>query len=269
MKIENLVRTFGFPTLLTFGDTLVYDRWRWITRRLPKTRNGESVLDVGCGTGAFTIGAALRGYVSHGMSWDEDNHAKAVERAELCAADTASFEIGDARKLDTFDGFKDAYDAVLCLEVAEHILDDRKLFQDIAACLKPGGRLLFTTPNYLYRAISPEGRGPWSPVENGYHVRRGCTESMLKELADSAGLACEEIGQCSGFWSQKATWLWRQLQALGPSVAYAVALPIRPIAVLLDTVTLSHLWWPGFSITLVAQKPRFAGTDDATAQNNS
>ena len=71
MNSSFLVRVFGFRGTLMHGDTLVLDRWRWLKRRLPKTANGETLLDVGCGTGAFTIGAARRGYHATGISWDE------------------------------------------------------------------------------------------------------------------------------------------------------------------------------------------------------
>lgn len=246
-----------FTTLLILGDALVADRWRWLKTRLPSTRNEEKLLDVGCGSGAFTIGAALRGYDSHGMSWDEANQAKATARAKSLCAEQASFEVGDARELDKLQAFIGEYDVVLCLETIEHILDDKKLIQDIAACLKPGGRLLLTTPNYLYTPIAEEGLGPWSDIENGYHVRRGYTKCMLRELMDKNGLLTEDISYCSGFWSQKLTWLWRRLQFLGPRPAFILVLPLRPLALILDSLTLSKLWWPGFSICVVAQKPRF------------
>src|SRR5689334_24813866 len=170
-----LVRVFGFPATLVHGDTLVLDRWRWLKNRLPLTANGERLLDVGCGTGAFTIGAARRGYRALGLSWDERNQATAQYRAELCRTPGASFDVLDVRRLDTRSDLRDAFDVALCLECVEHILDDRKLIRDIAACLKPGGRLLLTTPNYDYRAITREDNGPFALAETGWHVRRGYT----------------------------------------------------------------------------------------------
>ena len=96
------------------------------------------------------------------------------------------------------------YDIAICLENIEHIIDDRKLLTDIAACMKPGGRLLLTTP-YLRLSHYPWGYGAVSPVEDGGHVRRGYTPRMLEELCKHAGLLVEQISYCSGFLSQKIT----------------------------------------------------------------
>src|SRR5262245_56091314 len=93
-----LVRMFGFYATVIFGDTLVLDRWIWLKRRLPTTRNLEKVLDIGCGSGAFCIGAAKRGYAVTGLSWDEVNQQKAKQRANLCDV-KADFPIQDLRGL--------------------------------------------------------------------------------------------------------------------------------------------------------------------------
>lgn len=88
-----LVRLFGWRATLFHGDPLVYDRWCWIRKRLRFTRNEERLLDVGCGSGAFTFGTAKRGYRSLGFGWDERNQTAAEQRARIVGATTASFEI--------------------------------------------------------------------------------------------------------------------------------------------------------------------------------
>jgi SAM-dependent methyltransferase len=253
-----LVKLFGFPATLIHGDTLVLDRWRWLRQRLPKTRNGETLIDIGCGTGAFTIGAALRGYRALGLSWDERNQTVAAERSRLCRAPGARFEIQDARRLDQRTDLHGQFDFVINCENIEHILDDGKLMRDIAACLKPGGRLLLTTPYFHYRPMVSVDEGPFSTEEDGGHVRRGYTKAMLEELCEQAGLRVDEVSYCSGTLSQLVSGALRKLSLRSHLGAWALTFPMRPLPPLLDWLLTPLLRWPFFSICIEAYKPRFA-----------
>lgn len=249
-----MVRVFGFPATLIHGDLLVLDRWRYLRKRLPVTRNGEKLLDIGCGTGAFTIGAARRGYQAIGLSWDARNQAVARERASLCGVPETQFPIQDVRNLDQCRELAEDFDVAIWFENIEHILDDRKLMKDVANCLRPGGLLLLTTPNFFNRAISPADNGPFSRVEDGWHVRRGYHRAMLCELCGHAGLVVEEISYCSGFFSQKITGLMRRS---GDGIfGWAATLPLRVLPIF-DRLIAKATGWPDFSICLMAYKPRF------------
>ena len=255
-----LVKIFGFWATLIHGDPLVLDRWRYIKKKLPETRGGEKLIDIGCGSGAFTIGAALRGYSSLGVSWDERNQSIASQRAELCGTDKASFEVFDVRELDLNSEWNEAFDVVICLENIEHIIDDAKLIQDMAACLKPGGRILLSTPYYYFRPISLEEKGPYYEIEDGRHVRRGYTKCMLNELLDSAGLSVEEISYVSGFMSQKICYLQRLIaHKIHPLVAWLVILPLRVLPPIFDRFIEKITGWPNYSICVESIKPRING----------
>jgi SAM-dependent methyltransferase len=250
-----LVRLFGFPATLIHGDTLVLDRWLWLKQRLPRASSSEKLIDIGCGTGAFTMGSALRGYKALGLSWDERNQSVASDRAAICSAESAQFEILDVRKLDHREDFISQFDVAICLEVIEHILNDQKLMDDVARCLKPGGRLLLTTPNSDYKPITEEDKGPFPPVETGWHVRKGYTEADLRKLCQDAGLVVDSISFCSGFLSQKITFLLRVISKLHPLIAWGVILPLRSLPPLLDPLITKMTRWPEFSICLEAHQP--------------
>lgn len=252
-----LVRLFGFRATLIHGDTLVLDRWYWLKRRLPATCDGQKFLDVGCGSGAFSMGAALRGYDSLGLSWDERNQAIATDRAKLCRASNAKFEVFDVRRLGERKELVEQFDVAICFENIEHILNDKKLMQDIAACMKPGGRFLLTAPYLLYHPMSQGDIGPFSKTEDGGHVRRGYNKAMLEELCKDSGLVVEEVSYCSGFLSQKVTALQRLLSTLNPLFGWLVILPLRIFPPWLDWIVTKPLRWPYFSICLEAYKPRF------------
>jgi len=255
MDRSALVKFFGFPATLVHGDPLVLDRWFWLKARLPKTKNGERLLDVGCGTGAFSIGAALRGYRALGLSWDKRNQLVARERAAYSKTLSTEFEVLDIRELDRRVDLVD-FDVVICLETIEHVMEDLKLMRAIARCLKPGGRLLLTTPYLLYRAISPGDMGPFSTVEDGWHVRRGYSRVMLEELCEHSGLKVERISYCSGYLSQKVAAVMRRLSATNAMLAWALILPLRVLPPLLDPIITGLLGWPHYSICLEAYKPR-------------
>lgn len=258
MRSSLLVRLLGFPATLIHGDTLVWDRWRWLKYRLPETRNEEQLLDVGCGTGAFTIGAALRGYHALGLSWDSANNTVAEERARLSGATTARFEQCDVRQLHTRTDLVNRFEVVVCCENIEHIIDDRKLMSDMAACLKPGGRLLLTAPYLLYRPLSEGDKGPFSKTEDGWHVRRGYSSAMLEELCQETGLQLERVSYCSGFWSQRITIILRWLESWHHALAWASILPLRLVPPVLDPIFDRVSSWPSYSICLEAYKPRFS-----------
>ncbi len=252
-----LTKIMGFPATVIHGDTLVLDRWQWLKKRIPVTRNREKLLDIGCGTGAFTIGASLRGFETLGLSWDERNQRVAEERARICKAQSAKFEVLDVRDLDRRDDLIAEFDVAVCFENIEHVIDDRKLVRDIASCLKPGGRLLLTAPYLLYQPITGHDCGPFSKTEDGWHVRRGYTKAMLEELCRESGLVPENISFCSGILSQKITKILRVLSRIHPLFGWVIILPLRILPPVFDKLATSLTQWPYFSICLEAYKPRY------------
>ena len=217
-----------------------------MSQRLPKTTNA-----VGCGSGAFTVGAALRGYGCIGLDYVESNIRKATERARLCKALQNHFEVFDICLLDQRADLRSAFDIVICCEVIEHIFNDTKLMQDLAACLKPGGRLLLTTPNFHYRPITRGDNGPWP--QGGGHVQKVYNEEDLVEMCHRAGLVCDGIIFCTRFLSQKITWIYRVVGRI-PLLGWAVILPLRIIPPIFDALVTKWLSYPYYSICIKAHK---------------
>jgi glycosyltransferase involved in cell wall biosynthesis/SAM-dependent methyltransferase len=75
---------------------------------------------------------------------------------------TCAVDLFDAEK-DVFPYADESFDTVLCCELLEHLTaDPMHMMSEIARVLKPGGRLLLTTPNIAsYRALHA--------ILNGYH----------------------------------------------------------------------------------------------------
>jgi 2-polyprenyl-3-methyl-5-hydroxy-6-metoxy-1,4-benzoquinol methylase len=256
-----LTKLLGARAGLIQGDFLARARWLWLKDRLPLTANGEVLLDVGCGSGAFTICAALRGYETLGLTWDESDTRIAVERAALSHAPKAKFRICDVRQLDEQADLKGKFDVAICCENIEHILDDRRLVKAISFCLKPGGRLLLTTPNYHFRPIHKSDLGPQSKHEDGSHVRRGYSEGQIRDLFAGTGFIIERISYCGGFASQKLTGLLRLTNGNLYLFGWLFWLPAQPMAPLVDWLISRLFRYPSFSIGVEAYKAKYKTLD--------
>ncbi|MHB2007126.1 MAG: class I SAM-dependent methyltransferase [Acidobacteriaceae bacterium] len=231
------------------------DRWLWLKKYLPVVPIGSrSLVDVGCGTGAFTMGAARRGYRSLGLSWDKRNQTVAQQRAKICKAENATFQVQDVRRLDERPDLAEQFDVAICCECTEHILDDVKLMQDIARCLKPDRVLLLTTPNLSFKPMAYDNEN-LSTVEDGGHVRRGYSPEDLTRLCQASGFEVVKIEYCSGVLSQKLTSLKRiAAQMTSEMISWPIVLLFRWIPPLFDGAATRFTKWPEYSITLVARK---------------
>ena len=169
--------------------------------------------------------------------------------------ESASFEICDVRKLHEKTEWISAFDIVLCCENIEHILDDFLLVKSMAACLKPGGRLLLTTPHLHRIPQNFMDYGPFPDFEDGRHVRAGYNRSMLGELCAHSGLIVEEFSFISGPISQLHAWiLWQIGDRSHPLIGWVVVLPLRALPPLFDKPLMRLFGFAPFCIGLEAYK---------------
>ncbi len=227
---ELLIKLLGRRILFLFGDAAVWDRYKWLDRLLPATRDHLKLLDVGCGNGSFTIEAASRGYDCVGLTWDDVAATKALGRAGLLKV-TPRFVTHDVRRLDEL--ALDGFDFIINFENIEHIIDDEKMIVAMSRKLSDGGFLLLTTPYYFFPIYTKHDIGPYLPqVEEGGHVRRGYTEAELRRLGDKAGLTVELISYCTGPCTRAMIRLQR---AVPGKLASALFIPLKLLAHSIDT----------------------------------
>jgi len=131
-------------------------------------RQGERVLDVGCGWGSFVIHAAARhGVNAVGITLSEHQAQLARERArEAGVADRVQFRVADYREVS--DG---PFDAIASIGMVEHVGEEQidVYAKRLWSLLGPGGRLLnhgiaklkdFDTPDegaFSERFVFPDG----------------------------------------------------------------------------------------------------------------
>lgn len=89
-------------------------------------------------------------------------------------------------------------DVACCMEVLEHVEDDRRALAEVARVLKPGGTLVLTVPNRLAPLPLVERLGLESVHDRPgpeHHVRPGYDASEITALLTQAGLG---IGTVTG-----------------------------------------------------------------------
>jgi len=188
--------------LAPWSDPLARERMRL----LGFVMAGWRVLDAGCGDGAMAIRLARRGCRVVGLT--NDPAAARVARAEAQRLGLDEGVTFIAHDLRSGPPPECRFDAAVCFEVLEHILDDRSALGNVAAAVRPGGLVGITVPD---RTSPPLWGDHVSPLEDGSHVRQGYSREELAELLSAAGL--RPIGW-GGFGGPLVRWMtnvWRRL----------------------------------------------------------
>lgn len=165
-------------------------------------QTGTRILDVGCGNG-FTCGDFLkRGCEVVGIDLSEQGITLARETYPQ-----ARFEIlpADVNILAALN--EPPFDLVVSTEVVEHLYSPREWAGGCFAALKPGGRLICTTPYHGYlKNLLISVTGSWdkhaSPLWDGGHIKlwsRKTLSALLME-AGFGRIGFAGAGRLPGLW---------------------------------------------------------------------
>lgn len=120
---------------------LVPGRLGWFEKHIDWA--GKTVLDVGCAGGFMSEAIATQGANVTGI--DPAREAIAAAHAHAQGSGLAvQYDVGVGEELPYCDA---CFDAVVCVDVLEHVADLQKVVSEIARVLKPGGIFLFDTIN--------------------------------------------------------------------------------------------------------------------------
>lgn len=169
-------------------------------------------------------------------------------------ADNIKFETEDLLQID----HENKFDLILCVDVMEHIADDRKVFQNFYRALKPNGCLLINSPS-IYGGSDVHSDEDESFI--GEHARIGYSKEELEQKLSSLGFRTCKSRYTYGFWGDKA---WRlgikiPMMMLNLSKLFFIILPIFylitfPFTFLMMTFDFNSNNKIGSGINFIAQK---------------
>lgn len=249
-------RVLARRLFFAFGGWIFLREWmiKRAVRRLPFDRNREiSVLDAGAGFGQYSIWCLRRFPRATVVALDirKDRVRSGQAFVRLAGESRLRFEQADLTGLR--DGNR--YDLILCVDVIEHIGEDQRVLENFYRALKPGGRVLLSTPS-VYRRHRPDSRF----VDE--HCREGYSDEEIRRKFENAGFPCLRLVYGYGFWGDLA---WRlgirntlRLAAKGRA-GKAAAVPYFilcfPVLILGNVLDYIRPPFRGTSILVAAEKP--------------
>jgi SAM-dependent methyltransferase len=137
---------------------------------------GGTLLDVGCGSGALAVRAAIR-FGAEVTGVDDDGSASAaLDRARAAGVDARTrFLYADpGERLPLPDA---SFDAIVCRDAIRNVRRRARFLAEMRRLLKPGGRLVFTDPAVLSGSVTSDevavlaSRGPLQITPPGENER--------------------------------------------------------------------------------------------------
>jgi SAM-dependent methyltransferase len=183
-------RDIAEETLRTFSLTHNYNLW---VIHLLAPYVGRRILEIGCGIGNMTCYLQSFGelscvdvselYLSH-MKLDFPK----VHFYQCDASDDAIVtKLRSLTRRPSPNGseeWSEGFDTVTCINVLEHIRDDRKTLQNIHDLLEPGGRLLLFVPAL---------QGLYSQLDRQLDHFRRYSRDPLRQLLEDTGFEIERL----------------------------------------------------------------------------
>lgn len=111
-------------------------------RALEEIKNGDKILDIGCGIGSFC--SMVKGVNEQSEVWGVDISEEAIYANKIDAPQCKFYcnVVGELKDIP-----KEYFDVVFSGETLEHLDDPSQLFKDAYSVLKNGGLFILTTPD--------------------------------------------------------------------------------------------------------------------------
>jgi len=190
----------GRTYLQVFGWPIIAVRVRASTiLPLFDAKQGETILDAGCGFGLYSLALAEKGVIVIGVDTDEKQVSMAKEWAIKLSILNARFEVQDICKLPYED---ESFDKILCVDVIEHVPNDERAISELVRVLKVEGTFALTTPTPISSQTCFFHKDKTEAVG---HVREGYTPEQLFKILEINGLLVKEHRYYNRFFERFAS----------------------------------------------------------------
>ena len=156
-EINKMIDASEETTKEAYSRMILDSNHKWLTHTSQETdfivdvcdlKEGQLVLDVGCGIGRHCNELAKRGMLAKGLDYIQELIEKAKSIANDPSEISQSYMVCDFREIH----LREKYDAVICLyDVIGSFIDDfdnLKILKNIADSVKSGGKVLLSVMNY-------------------------------------------------------------------------------------------------------------------------
>jgi glycosyltransferase involved in cell wall biosynthesis len=232
---SDIYKEAGPEILEAFSSAANFNRWMADTIR-PYT--GKAVLEIGAGIGNLTrqLIARRKRYIASDI--DTQHLARLASRFQH----RPNFEARqcDLGRAEDFEDLRECADTVVCLNVLEHVVDDRVGLSNIHRALQPGGRAI---------VLVPQGQWAYGKMDEALGHYRRYSKAQIRERMEEAGFKVERmlefnrislpgwylngklLGRSTVSVAQlrifdKMVWVWRRLDRFlpwGPTSLIAIA----------------------------------------------
>jgi SAM-dependent methyltransferase len=175
----DLYREPGARTLHALSAAPRFNRWMADTIR-PYVR--DRVLEIGAGIGNLT--RALVAGRSRYAATDINPEHLARLKSRFVHRPNLEAHFCDLTRAGDFEPFRSDMDTVICLNVLEHVENDRAGLANIFSALAPGGRAI---------VLVPEGQSVFGTIDEALGHFRRYSEAELKSKLEQAGFEVERI----------------------------------------------------------------------------
>lgn len=203
----SVIKVIPFLRILFYNllDLFFLRSW-YVRRELKKLRSAFGnkeilILDAGTGFGqyAYFMSKSMKpckiSAIDIKKDWIEDCKNFFNQRK----IKNVEFSVKDLTELD----YSEKFDLIVCVDVMEHIPDDKKVFQNFYKALKPNGYLIINTPS-VYGGSDVHDEDEESFI--GEHARVGYSKEEFESKLHPIGFITYQSKYTYGFWGDKA---WR------------------------------------------------------------